>query len=117
MRERLIELLKHNSQCEDKDCKECKLNGSCLVNREADHLIANGVIVLPCKVGDTVYYHGGIHKSLIKSAVVEEIIINSCGVGDLLVTSENGVTFENAIGIFYFTKEEAEAALKGGADK
>ena len=83
----------------------------------ADHLIANGVIVPPCKVGDTVYYHGGIHKSLIKSAVVEEIIINSCGVGDLLVTSENGVTFENAIGIFYFTREEAEAALKGGDGK
>ena len=55
----------------------------------ADHLLANGVIVPPCKVGDTVYYLGGIHKSLVKSATVEEIIASSNGVSDLLVNSEN----------------------------
>ena len=79
----------------------------------ADHLLANGVIVPPCKVGDTVYYLGGIHKSLVKSATVEEIIASSNGVSDLLVNSENGVTFENSVDIFYFTPEEAEQALKG----
>lgn len=117
MRERLrsiIDSLVDNEQYEIEDI--------------VDYLLANGVIVPPCKVGEKVYYHGGIHKSLVKSAVVEEIIINSCGVGDLLVTSENGVTFENSIDIFYFTKEEAEQALfateinvgdkgKGGAEK
>ena len=77
----------------------------------ADYLLNHGIIAPPCKVGDTVYYHGGIRNSLVKSAVVEEIIANSNGVSDLLVNSENGVTFENSIDIFYFTCEEAEAAL------
>lgn len=47
MKERLIELIKSSSQyvCED----------AYLVERIADHLLANGVIVLPCAVGDTVY--------------------------------------------------------------
>jgi hypothetical protein len=80
----------------------------------ADHLLANGVVVLPCKVGDTVYYIGGIHHNLVKSAIVEEIIMNSNGVSDLLVASENNITFENSIDIFYFTKEQAEAKLKEG---
>ena len=79
----------------------------------AHHLLTNGVIATPCKVGDTVYYLGGIHKSLVKSATVEEIIAGSNGVSDLLVNSENGVTFENSVDVFYFTREEAEQALKG----
>lgn len=79
----------------------------------AERLIEDGdVIVPPCRVGDTVYYLGGIRNSLVKSATVEEIIANSNGVSDLLVNSENGVTFENSIDIFYFTREEAEAALE-----
>ena len=80
----------------------------------AERLIEDGdVIVPPCKVGDTVYYLGGIHRSLVKSATVEEIIANSNGVSDLLVNSENGVTFENSVDIFFLTREEAEQALKG----
>lgn len=84
----------------------------------ADYLIANGVIVPPCKIGDTVYYLGGLYSRLIKSARVEEIIVNSIGVSDLLVASENGVVFENSINYFYFTREEAEKALaeREGAD-
>lgn len=101
MRERLIELLDGKSIDTQVD-----------VEYVADYLLANGVVVLPCKVGDTVYYIGGIHHSLVKSAIVEEIIMNSNGVSDLLVTSENNVVFENSIEIFYFTKEEAERALK-----
>lgn len=77
----------------------------------AERLIDNGIIVPLCKVGDTVYYLGGIRNSLVKSATVEEIIANSNGVSDLLVNNENGVTFENSIDIFYLTREEAESVL------
>ena len=55
MRDRLIELV-----CEGIQTDECI--GHCNhpycheVERIADHLLANGVIVLPCKVWDTVYY-------------------------------------------------------------
>ena len=43
MRDRLIELIKGGSQyiCDD----------AVLIERIADHLLTNGVIVLPCKVG------------------------------------------------------------------
>ena len=77
----------------------------------AEYLLENGVIVPPCKIGDKVYYITGIHRNLIKSAIVNEIIINCNGVSDLFVSSDTA-DFENSIDIFYFTREEAENALK-----
>ena len=82
-----------------------------LEEKVADHLMANGVIVPKYKVGDTVWYITGIHRTIVKSAIVEEIIINCNGVSDLFVTSDTGC-FENSVDIFYPTKEEAEQALK-----
>lgn len=82
-------------------------------NREklADYLLANGVIVPKYKVGDRVWYITGIHRTIVKSAIVDEIIINCNGVSDLFVTSDT-CSFENSVDIFYPTKEEAEQALK-----
>ena len=120
MRERLIELL---SDAEREHLNYEMANKfypfddyKCHSEYIADYLLENGVVALPCKVGDVVYFIGGIHNSLVKSAIVEEIIINDSGVRDLLVTSDNCVTFERAIDAFYFTREEAEKALKGGAE-
>lgn len=45
MRERLIELLKNVPR-----------NTSAFYGQFADYLLANGVIALPCKLGDTVWY-------------------------------------------------------------
>ena len=67
---------------------------------------------LSCKVGDIVWYITGIHHSLIKSARVEEIIINETGIRELYVSTENGCYFQNDITTFYFTREEAEKALE-----
>lgn len=67
---------------------------------------------LPCKVGDTIWYITGIHHSLIKSAHIEEIIINETGIRELYVSTENGCYFQNDINTFYITREEAEKALK-----
>lgn len=57
-RDRLIELLKphvsgtaclcESGSCELTSCRDCK------ARRLSDYLLANGVIVLPCKVGDKV---------------------------------------------------------------
>lgn len=78
----------------------------------AERLIEDGdVIVPPCKVGDTVYYLGGVYSRVVKSATIVEIIVSFRGVSELLVTDENNVTFEDSIDIFYLTREEAEAAL------
>ena len=59
MRNRLVELLKEASYYLDEQDVVC--------NRVADHLIENGVIVPPCKVGDTVYYLDG--KTIVKDVV------------------------------------------------
>lgn len=110
MRERLISIIKDSLfKHIDKSCN--------LAENIADDLLENGAVVLPCKVGDVVYFISGIHNSFVRSATVEEIIINGPGVSDLLVTSDSCVTFEDAIDVFYFTREEAEKALKGGEAK
>ena len=51
MRDRLIELI-NNFYDEYFDiCPECDDESACI----ADYLLDNGVIVLPCKIGDTVF--------------------------------------------------------------
>ena len=57
-RERLIELIVQSTQkCDSTDCNRCKYwnTNDCGAARMADILLANGVIVPPCKVGDTLY--------------------------------------------------------------
>ncbi len=66
----------------------------------------------PCNVGVIVWYITGIYHSLIKSARVEEIIINETGIRELYVSTENGCYFQNDITTFYFTREAAEKALE-----
>ena len=60
MRDRLIDLLWHSGREYDEYCEDSHEVGlSPMVSFEdmaADHLLAAGVIVPPCKVGDTVYY-------------------------------------------------------------
>lgn len=69
MRERLIELLRSNNAAPEKTCPRFGTGESCegckyltddigcdYIAREADYLLANGVIVPPCKVGQTVYF-------------------------------------------------------------
>lgn len=61
MRERLVELLKRNScwnnDCHGDGCKKCNHISVSDGDSEqiADYLLANGVVVPPCKVGDVVY--------------------------------------------------------------
>ena len=63
MREKLIELIAsklcgiYSPTCDEwqpHDCGKCFANGVHIADI-ADHLIANGVIVFPCEVGETVY--------------------------------------------------------------
>ena len=60
MREMLVELLvEAERKCgKINNCEDCVGHGkgvNCVLYNYADHLLANGVIVPPCKVGDTVY--------------------------------------------------------------
>ena len=106
-RKRLIELIySANNEFTDENITEENA-----VEILADYLIEHGVIVLPCKVWDTVYYVTGIGHNLVKPAKVEEIIIDENGIKDLYVQGD-GHNFENSFDIFFLTREEAEKALK-----
>lgn len=83
----------------------------------ADHLIANGVAALPCKVGDTVYVIDTTRVYLVRRKIsqlrIAEIIYTDHGI---YVMGEHGEG-EYSINDCYFTREEAEEALskrKGG---
>lgn len=72
---------------------------------------AGRVVVLPCKVGDSVYFITGIHGKIVKDAKVEEIYIGESGFA--LGVSTGFTTFTIQQNEVFFTKKAAEEALKG----
>lgn len=104
MRDRLIELIE-----KEIDTKAAGINAEWL----ADYLLANGVIVPPCKVGDEVYLVGETTRQIVSA----EIVTISTSKNDCYLHLENGtwVSCSQQIGKSVFlTKEEAEQVLKGG---
>lgn len=84
----------------------------------ADHLLANGVIVPPCKVGDTVYF---LPQEEILEATVINIEVNYYTNPQMWLTIEYCLYHRNhyktridlMLGkVVFLTKEEAEKALK-----
>ena len=122
MRNRLIELLnsagKEVAKVFKSEAEYCLKKGELPQHKrtiweiEADYLLANGVIVPPCKVGDIVYvkYYG-----VIVNAYVTEFEINSKGIVAKVYIDPDTDREYDAEDLF-LTKEEAEAALKGGAE-
>lgn len=123
-RERLVELLKE-TRCEKscdgfKNIEVCK--GCTAYERyaeSADHLLKNGVIVPPCKVGDTAYF-------LIEDTVAGEKYISPEQITDVCTkgfytsghedSDENGdLWLWSDVGeIVFLDKTKAEEVLKGG---
>lgn len=67
-------------------------------------------VVLPCKVGDTVYFITGIHGRIVKPAQVEEIYI---GDGSIALGVSTGFrTFTLQASEYYINREAAEEAMK-----
>lgn len=121
-RERLVELLKQTCHCKDEDCSNCSSNGICFTYKEADHLLENGVIVLPCKLNlpDELYRYmfDDDHQPI----VVKCKVVKITGYGFTLKHPADGREWEykyNSLGYTVFlTKEETDErikALKGGA--
>jgi hypothetical protein len=86
----------------------------------ADHLIANGVIVPPCKVGDTVYEFFDVRGFYnISELVVENIVVginpSKCQIYcRTKMSGSKDVFYQDSFGkTLFFTKEEAEQAEKG----
>ena len=109
-REKLIELLAND------DCPMFMVFGDSM-DGLVDYLIANGVTVLPCKVGDTVYFTHiiGTREDTSPIEQVREGMIT-----DIRIERNNRVWIDVDFGIwhccrpytdFCFTKAEAEAKL------
>lgn len=105
MRERLIELIE----------EVVTIHGSVYSENIADYLIANGVIVPPCKVGQVVY------------RIYWDFLIDKCKVSALTQKSDESFKIRVTSGInrsvfevtpdrlgktVFLTREEAEKALK-----
>jgi hypothetical protein len=106
MRDRLIKLLNKKY---DHFCDQCGINkDSHYTESLADYLLANGVIVPPCKVGDTVYEI--VHGEILEPKVVGFLI---CQDGAILVKTSCSFPLSREIGCCLFlTREEAEAKLR-----
>ena len=114
-KERLVELL-HNfkSECGEycissiKECQECRYA------QFADYLLANGVIVPPCKVGDVLWIPS-VNSNKVYSKVVKDILIREKDgeVGKYIYASSAYFPFESIGKTVFLTREEAEAKLKG----
>lgn len=97
MRDRLIEML-----------------GDYLYSEQiADHLIANGVIVPPCKVGDMLW-DTSVTSNRVYSKVIEEISIHEKDgdIGKYVYADGVYFPFESFGETIFLTREEAEKALK-----
>ena len=130
MRDRLIKLL-CGVECEgeetfgncpqrrDGQCRTVQKLEMCQIGAIADHLIANGVIVPPCKVDDIVYMvtpGGKIHeKKVLGSASVVGLNLRDEIWMKHSFTCESALVFnEDDIGkTVFLTREEAEQTLKG----
>lgn len=113
-RERLIELLLDGVTFTDQYEQHARLQAEYV----ADKLLANGVIVPPCKAGDTVYH---VYKG---NTIVNALVADwkKEAFGDWLFRayfSVNGSSItllfgDNNIGkTVFLTREEAEKALEG----
>lgn len=104
-RDRLIELIN--------DCRSMDGYGMDLVEKQADHLLANGVIVPPCKVGDIIWTYDFMWRLI--PCTVDKPYRCVCG-------EKGGCTFEMCFAdddfgkTVFLTKEEAEKALKERED-
>lgn len=72
--------------------------------------LKNCIIVLPCKVGDTIYYPSGVCNKIFKKTI-EEILINK--EGGYVHFASTYMPLENIGKTVFLTYEEAERALKG----
>ena len=103
MRDRLIELIQ-------KSVGGCARNWAETIS---DYLLANGVIVPPCKVGDTVYYIPLFENHIIE-CIVAQIAKVPFTESEMSFCCYGGFSFDMRSWdkTVFLTREEAEKALK-----
>ena len=119
-RERLIELLLESEPIKERLLDDDWFDGE--IADIADYLLANGVIVLPCKVGDTVYVKGGKKRTIEKIEI--QRVYNPERLFYIFTAYSNRTLSKGYVRLFdyeigktvFLTREEAERALKEGTD-
>lgn len=127
MRDRLIELIRQAKTevvCYGEPATKWQRNivDRAEANDLADYLLANGVIVPPCKVGDTIYYVDTYEHAITNFIVIS---IGFCCLKNNYISTTiqfedekghrefNYQFFDSYFGkTVFFTKEEAEEKLK-----
>lgn len=128
MRERLVELIKQGDKAfADKYTGKVMLISHIDEVHEfiADYLIANGVVVMPCKVGDVVYaiflnietnviaIHRGYIGSIDIRSAGNHMFICHDGLDDEPYYKNICCKFEDFGKTVFLNREDAERALKG----
>lgn len=110
MRDRLIELL--NVAVGDSNLTDNE------VKIVADYLLENGVIVPPCKVGDKIYRIVDMSHTACESFVSSfaETVEPYAIIYKNMMGGYSCIPFEEFGKTVFLTREEAERALKGGAE-
>lgn len=104
-RDRLIELKRQAVNYAQEKADE--RGGLVCIDDGVDYLLANGVIVPPCKVGDKIYQTDGVR---IYESTINEITFTT---QKMICVTENIAFDETAVGkSIFLTKEEAEQKLK-----
>lgn len=128
-RNRLIELIEQaDTKCVNTincgECEHCGKGEECINHNIADHLLANGVIVPPCKVGDVVYYvHETFYDNEYMKAKEDELDFShilkiverpNCKTNLMLEIKQFDWSLMDSWlkGNIFLTKEEAESKLK-----
>ena len=78
------------------------------ITAAAEYLIENGVIVPPCKIGDTVYYPSFYETAIIEGRILR-IVVDDKGIS--LLTEYKALDANDFGKSVFFTREEAEKAL------
>lgn len=121
IREKLVGLLECITGCAVEDCRDCELNKNieqCVEFRKkwrTDKLLANGVTVLPCKLGDMAW---GIKRCHLGNAVKQGEVYQMYFGEEmrLCICVKNVCRGEWGVNVFG-TKEEAEEAVGKMAKK
>ena len=78
----------------------------------ADYLLANGVIVPPCKVGDYVLWDNGLKESELQMKEVKGIYYDSTNLGMRYILEDSQPIVNHSAIKGILTKEQAEEKLK-----
>ena len=114
MRAKLIDIIGSTHYGTNPDTTIGKNFQRTFIEKITDHLIANGVTVLPCKIGDTVW---AVRSHFGKQSIRQYVVTEMAYLEDMRLCVALKMPKYNARGVWgetvFATMEEAEASVRG----